>query len=1038
MNEENNLGVSSINVVESFYQPIKEQQKLYGDQRFNFFKENNVDTAELIGIERDPNVSLLQFKKEDPKAEENNPLFVKDFVNFISDLPDQALYRVMLGGMNGARLGVNLLPMVSRIMGNEPGEQDYEDMNKFAIDLDTKLKTGIENYKRIYSDTFQSVKGRDPNKASDLVSYVAQDYPYAAPVYSVLNKIGVPSIYAIPLSVGISSGIAFDPKTDESSLFFDSSAIKGVREFFNILPDTPESEVFDRAYQTFEGTGLTAAIGPIIQTALFLKRNVPAFNKAIPGGSVAVGGATTIGEITDQTILNPKDETMDNQEPTILDNVKSGIDQFGNKLTEIGGAIKKEFSGEAMANPLIKKGVNELAPVFKSAVVDAIEKIPNKAPGDQILGTLKNIPGVTQQEMKWIGIDDFLKGKPSITKQEVSDFIQANRLDVNEVQFPKKTSTKRTEEEIKTWFENQNADYGEDAYFAYQGIQEALANNGGNRFDDIAYTIGKGKDQYRYNSNDFINNAGLWDEFYENSEIKSFGFFQNELQNTIKVLDITNAKTNELVSKGNFEQLINNWAKESENFRYYHNLDYAGADELRNFLYSQDDFSSLKNYLKENNYKISKFKKINIDDDNLKKIHNEYVIRLNEDTLENRFEIDYRDIQDFIGGTSTTKYSRYTLPGGEDYKELIFTLSKGGKNVGQDFPLQQGATTKQTADNLNLDTSPHMNIKGEFAHVRFKERDIAGQKTLAVEELQSDIFQEVKKENKLIFKVAKEKAAERITRDQEKLGSFENITERDVLQEAKAEIDDKTIKDFPFKNNWYELVTRRLIRYAADNNFSAIAIPEGRVAAARYGKVGGFVDNINVKVDPFYEQPALEEAVKGGYEAIPNYKFTVFYKSGNKEIKEKVFLDDQMYELQKEFPKAFGMFGGDLENVLLHRYTPQELNKQTFNYKFEKPEFSGEGKGKFELYDQAIPAYMKKYAKKWNAPVTTEAVKFREQNESINYVVLKITPEMKRSVQEKSQPLFNIVLPALSAGGGAKVISDSIGNNTISEPTKNQ
>jgi hypothetical protein len=44
---------------------------------------------------------------------------------------------------------------------------------------------------------------------------------------------------------------------------------------------------------------------------------------------------------------------------------------------------------------------------------------------------------------------------------------------------------------------------------------------------------------------------------------------------------------------------------------------------------------------------------------------------------------------------------------------------------------------------------------------------------------------------------------------------------------------------------------------------------------------------------------------------------------------------------------------------------------------------------------------------------------------------------MKRSVQDKSQPLFNIVLPALSAGGGAKVISDNMENNTISNPTKN-
>ena len=30
------------------------------------------------------------------------------------------------------------------------------------------------------------------------------------------------------------------------------------------------------------------------------------------------------------------------------------------------------------------------------------------------------------------------------------------------------------------------------------------------------------------------------------------------------------------------------------------------------------------------------------------------------------------------------------------------------------------------------------------------------------------------------------------------------------------------LKDFPFKNNWYELTIKRLIRYAADNGFDAI------------------------------------------------------------------------------------------------------------------------------------------------------------------------------------------------------------------------
>ena len=1027
MEEEKNIGVGSFNIIESLYQPIKDQEKLFGDRKYNFFKENNVDPAELIGIQRDPNATVVQLNKDDPKNKEINFEYVKDVYNFVADLPDQALYRLVLGGMNATKLGVNLLPAFSRLLGSEPGEDRFDDMYKFSQQADENIKNKITMFKDIYASAFKTEKGRDPNKASDFASYIAQDYPYFAPIYSTLDKIGLPKTISVPLSVGLSSGVAFDPKQQtadgqsESSFFFDSASIKSLKEFFGALPNTPEGEVFDRAYQAFETTGVAAAIGPIINTALFLKRNVPAFNKAIPGTAVATGSATAIGEITDQTILNPQDETMQNQEPTILDNVRSGIDQFGNKLTEIGGAIKKEFSGSAMANPLIKKGVDELAPklapVFKSAVVDAVEKIPNKAPGNQILGTIKNIQGVTQQEMKWIGLDDFLKDKPLVTKQELSDFIQANRLDVNEVMFPRTTSTKKTDEELKSWFKDQNGDYGENAYYAYQDIQYALAENGGVRFDDFAYKIKRGKEtqEYRYNTNGFLNDAGLWDEFYENSEQLSYNFFKTNLQNTFRITDII-SKNKNLDTAGSFEQTMSSFLKEEETFRYYHNTQDLSASEIRNLLFSKDDLAKLKNYLKKDGSKVVT-EEIFIDDINLKKLHNEYTIRLNQDDIENRYEIDFQTIEEFVGGASRAKYERYTLPGGEDYKELIFTLSKGGENVGDNFPLQQGATTKQTADKLGLDTSPHMNIKGEFAHVRFKERDIAGQKTLAVEELQSDIFQAVKQENKVVTADAKD-----FIRDTTP-GTMDL-----AKQNSEAYLSDNLIKDFPFKNSWYELVTRRLVRYAADNNFEAIAIPEGRVAAGRYGKVGGFADNIEISVFRNDSSPNAKPE---------NYAFTVTYNKGSKEIVKRVLRGDAIEELKKQFPKSYENFNSDILDILNNKYTQDELIENSFNYKLSEKQFIGEGKGKFELYDQAIPAYMKKYAKKWNAPITTEQVKFREQNETINYTVLKITPEMKRSVQDKSQPLFNIVLPALSAGGGAKVISDNMENNTISNPTKN-
>jgi hypothetical protein len=294
--------------------------------------------------------------------------------------------------------------------------------------------------------------------------------------------------------------------------------------------------------------------------------------------------------------------------------------------------------------------------------------------------------------------------------------------------------------------------------------------------------------------------------------------------------------------------------------------------------------------------------------------------------------------------------------------------------------------------------------------------------------LQSDLFQAVKQENKRTIRLAKENTSNAINIDQAARNSFENVTEQELLQKAQSEIDDKTIKDFPFKNNWYELATRRLIRYAADNNFEAIAIPEGRVAAARYGKVGGFADNIEISVFRNDSSPNAKPE---------NYAFTVTYNKGSKEIVKRVLRGDAIKELEKQFPKSYENFNSDILDILNNKYTQDELIENSFNYKLSEKQFIGEGKGKFELYDQAIPAYLKKYAKKWNAPITTEQVKFREQNETINYTVLKITPEMKRSVQDKSQPLFNIVLPALSAGGGAKVISDNMENNTISNPTKN-
>jgi hypothetical protein len=71
-------------------------------------------------------------------------------------------------------------------------------------------------------------------------------------------------------------------------------------------------------------------------------------------------------------------------------------------------------------------------------VEEAAMNIPQgRGTGEQFLAQISKTPGVKPEEIKWIGLDDFLQGKKSVTKQEVQDYISRNRVDVQEVQLGK-------------------------------------------------------------------------------------------------------------------------------------------------------------------------------------------------------------------------------------------------------------------------------------------------------------------------------------------------------------------------------------------------------------------------------------------------------------------------------------------------------------------------------------------------------------------------------------------------------------------------
>lgn len=75
----------------------------------------------------------------------------------------------------------------------------------------------------------------------------------------------------------------------------------------------------------------------------------------------------------------------------------------------------------------------------ESGQYSALEQVINdkiqgaSIPAAQLAAMLRNPQsGVKAEEIKWTGLDDFLKGRERVTKQEVLDFVRANRLQIEE------------------------------------------------------------------------------------------------------------------------------------------------------------------------------------------------------------------------------------------------------------------------------------------------------------------------------------------------------------------------------------------------------------------------------------------------------------------------------------------------------------------------------------------------------------------------------------------------------------------------------
>lgn len=388
-----------------------------------------------------------------------------------------------------------------------------------------------------------------------------------------------------------------------------------------------------------------------------------------------------------------------------------------------------------------------------------------------------------------------------------------------------------------------------------------------------------------------------------------------------------------------------------------------------------------------------------------------------------------------------SKYDKYQLPGGENYREILLTLPKqspttndiASKLFGKEMRfLSEAEKDAVVAEARRIeDTTPkdyvssHFNEPNILAHIRVNDRvDADGKKMLLIEEIQSDWHQAGREKG---YKTGKERDPAQVEKEltittqkrsrlideaaalpDSEMTKFKAMNEEiKKLGEQATKLDEEWtnllnkpegVPDAPFKDTWYQLALKRVLKHAADNGYERVGLTTGKQQADRY-KMSNEVNSL-----------AWRDAGGGVKRAISL---------------ELVNGDNMTLSINNEGK----VMGGNFEDKSLSSVLGKDLAKKIMaedngNLMGNGLNIGGEGMKKY--YDEVYPQYLDKYGKKWNAKVgetqiTTDYARDasgipaqRPSKEPIRYI--DITPEMKGAVS-KGQPLFAAV-PVGSIGLG--------------------
>lgn len=555
------------------------------------------------------------------------------------------------------------------------------------------------------------------------------------------------------------------------------------------------------------------------------------------------------------------------------------------------------------------------APAFYSKLQQTVEaKMGNSATVEQVRGLTRDLK---PEEIKWSGLDDFLKGKEKVSKQELLDFLRANQLEVKEV--------------VK-------GEVSKPEQFDRFEVVNSKTHNRAELFDNESDAIEFAKKLEEESGTQH----GVYAVPYERGGETETKFSKYTLPGGENYKELLFTLPEKQEGQVDVQDEINSLTEKAEEYDRLLKASSAKGTELAKALRASRKLSDQASSLYSSMQWASD-------------------VRATGQRNEGQ-QARFDEIRSMMPSAKLRKLV-------DEYAAAHIEFTSKSQEL---FRAKMRLT--EVIDGRRKDPSQyhssHFDEPNILAHARFNERvDADGKRVLHIEEIQSDWHQAGRKrgykgdqpstldeglksgaiETKQVTNelTGKEQWAVVTKADGKRIGRTLSDTESEAIERAREawtglQVNTKAVPDAPFKKTWHEFVLKRMIRYAAENGFDSITWTTGEQQAARY--------DLSKSVNKILLTKQNDRAAMSIY---------AFNKSGGQVLNKDV-------SSEAELASIIGKEAA--EKLVAQEWSDPHANGVA-QKKLEGDALKIGGEGMKGFYDKMIPDFLNKFGKKFGAKV---------------------------------------------------------------------